>query len=138
MHHILLPLQGLFSRSKNILLYNHSTLIKFRTTLIKYFYPFLSVVRMISFYNNFFLAQHPVQNYALLFVITPLQCLLIWNSSSVFLFYFVFMTFDSFYVGSYTHICLFLLGSLLLSFNCHFREWSTVFLNSNHTFPCVL
>jgi len=117
MHHILLHIHSLFSRNKNILLYNHRTLVKFRITLITLLYIFV-IVPVMPFYNSLFSGptSHP-----------KLCSTFSYHASSVsfnlkqficFLFYCVLMTFDYFfwYVGSYTYICLFFLESLLLSF----------------------
>ena len=117
MHHILLNIHSLFSRNKNILLYNHRTLVKFRITLITLLYIFV-IVPIMPFYNSLFSGptSHP-----------KLCSTFSYHASSVsfnlkrficFLFYFVLMTFDNFYwyVGSYTYICLFFLESLVLSF----------------------
>ena len=96
MHHILLHLHSLFSKNKNILLYNHRTLVKFITLIITPLFIFV-IVPIMSFYNSFFSGQisHP-----------KLCSSFSYHASSVsfnlkqfifFLFYFVFMTFDYFY-----------------------------------------
>lgn len=127
MHYVLLPLHSLFPRNKNILLCNHSTHTKFRTTLIAILsLIFVSCPNKYLFRAVFFSGKGSSRESCIL-TFSYLQSPLTWNSSSVFL----FMTFDPF---SFNFLSIVLLGShLLLNFNCYFRKWPTIFLNSKHT-----
>lgn len=127
MRYVLLPLHSLFPRNKNILLCNHSTHTKFRITLIAILsLIFVSCPNKYLFIAIFFSGKGSSRESCIL-SFSYLQSPLTWNSSSVFL----FMTFDPF---SFNFLSIVLLGShLLLNFNCYFRKWPTIFLNSKHT-----